>query len=64
MANRMFSLPVTFLNALTSSVVTFRSARAPIRCTVAISSSTSVSVISCCRVCSSAASNVSISGPG
>ncbi len=36
MENRRFSLPVTFLNALISSLVTLRSARAPIRCTVAI----------------------------
>jgi len=42
----MFSLPVTFLNALINSLVTLRSALAPIRCTVATNSSTSVSVIS------------------
>jgi len=60
----MFSLPVTRLNALTSSSVTFLSARAPMRCTVEISSSTRVSVISRSRVCSSAASRVSISGSG
>lgn len=54
----MFSLPDTFLNALMSCSVTFFSARAPIRCTVEISSSTSVSVISRSRSCSSAASNV------
>jgi hypothetical protein len=45
-ANRMFSLPVTRLNALTSSSVTRFSARAPIRCTVEISNSTNASVIS------------------
>src|SRR5664280_2395646 len=44
--NRMFSLSVTFLKALISSAVTFFSARALIRCTVAINSSTSVSAIS------------------
>jgi hypothetical protein len=42
----MFSFPVTRLNALMSSLLTLLSARALIRCTVAISSSTSVSVIS------------------
>ena len=51
--------PVTRLNALTSSSVTFCSARAPIRCTVEISRSTRVSVISRSRSCSSAASSVS-----
>nr|WP_256260389.1 hypothetical protein [Streptomyces atratus] len=51
-------MPDTFLNALMSCSVTFFSARAPIRCTVEISSSTSVSVISRSRSCSSAASNV------
>ena len=45
-------------------VVTFRSARAPIRCTVEISRSARVSVISRCRSCTSAASRVSISGRG
>ncbi len=44
--NKMFSLPPTRLNALMSSSVTFRSARAPIRCTVAISRSTKLSVTS------------------
>ena|GEM_PF-5472218 len=39
---RMFSLPVTFFNALISSLVTRRSARAPIRCTVAFNNSTKV----------------------
>jgi hypothetical protein len=58
MANRMFSLPVTRLNALISSSVTFRSARAPIRCTVAISRSTRLSVTSRSRSASSAASKV------
>ena len=58
MANRMFSLPVTRRNALTSSPVTFRSARAPIRCTVAISTSTRLSVTSRSRPASSAASKV------
>lgn len=58
MANRMFSLPVTRRNALISSSVTFRSARAPIRCTVAISRSTRLSVTSRSRSASSAASRV------
>jgi hypothetical protein len=60
----MFSLPVTFLNALISSLVTRRSARAPIRCTVAINNSTKVSVISRSRWWTSAASNVSVNGRG
>jgi hypothetical protein len=38
----MFSFPVTRLNALTNSSVTRFSARAPIRCTVQINSSTKV----------------------
>ncbi|WP_131884594.1 hypothetical protein [Actinomadura sp. KC345] len=46
------------MNALTSSLVTFCSARAPIRCTVAISRSTSESVTSRSRSTNSAANNV------
>ncbi|MFE9123167.1 hypothetical protein [Streptomyces sp. NPDC007172] len=57
-------MPDTFLNALTSCSVTFLSARAPIRCTVEISNSTNVSVISRSRSCSSAASNVTRSATG
>lgn len=60
MANRMFSLPATLRNALISSSVTFRSARAPIRCTVAISRSTRLSVTSRSRSYSSAASRVTV----
>ncbi len=52
------------VKALTSSLVTFFSARAEIRCTVEINSSTSVSVISRSRSCTSAASSVSRSGIG
>lgn len=59
---RMFSLPDIFLNVLTSCSVTFFSARAPIRCTVEISNSTSMSVISRSRSCNSAASSVTRSG--
>ena len=62
--NRMFSLPVTRLNAFTNSCVTRFSARAPIRCTVAINRSTSVSVISRSRACSNAASSVNRNGSG
>jgi len=58
MANRMFSLPDTRLKALISSLVTFCSARAPIRRTVAISRSTSESVTSRSRSTSSADSSV------
>ena len=57
-------MPVTRLNSLTSSLVTRFSARAPIRCTVEISSSTRVSVISRHRQCSSAASSVSFTRSG
>jgi len=64
MANRMFSLPVTRLNAFTNSCTTRLSARAPMRCTVEISSSTRASVISRCRECSSAASRVSFTVSG
>jgi hypothetical protein len=64
MANKMFSLPVTFLKALTSSWVTRRSARALIRCTVEIRRSTRVSVISRSRQCNSAASSTNRSSVG
>jgi hypothetical protein len=57
--NSRFSLPVTFLNSAISSLVTLRWARASMRCTVAISNSTSASVISRSRNLSSAASMVS-----
>ncbi len=57
-------MPVTRLNSRISSSVILRSARALMRCTVAISRSTSVSVISRSLACSSAASRVSRSGSG
>jgi len=58
------SLPCTRLNAFTSSVVTFCSARAPIRCTVDSSRFTSASVISRRRQYSNAASNAIRSSTG
>ena len=58
MWNRMFSLPVTRLKALISSLVTLRSARAPMRCTVAISRPTSESVTSRSRSAGRADSRV------
>lgn len=57
----MFSFPVTRLSALISSLVTLLSARALIRCTVAISNSTNVSVISRSRSQTSAANNSTVS---
>ena len=62
--NRMFSLPVTRRNSATSWSLTRFSARARTRCTVPISRSTSVSVISRCRACSNAASSVNRSSTG
>ena len=47
--NRMFSLPDTRFSSATKSLVTLVSARALILCTVAMSRSTRVSVISRCR---------------
>jgi len=44
--NKMFSLPDTRFSSATKSLVTFVSARALIRCTVAMSKSTRASVIS------------------
>jgi hypothetical protein len=61
---RMFSFPVTRLNALISSLVTSLSARALIRCTVAISNSTIVSVISRSRSQTSAANSSTVSSRG
>ncbi|MGI5122167.1 hypothetical protein ACQEU5_21910 [Marinactinospora thermotolerans] len=49
---------MTRLKALISSLVTLRSARAPMRCTVAISRSTSESVTSRSRSTSNADSRV------
>jgi hypothetical protein len=52
MLNRMFSLPVTFFAmSETNCSLVLVSARALIRCTVAISSSTRPSVISRSRQC-------------
>ena len=62
--NSSFSLPATRLNSPISSSLTFFSAFAPILCTVEISRSTSVSVISRSRAYSSAASSVSRSARG
>src|SRR6266704_2278280 len=62
--NRMLSLPETRLRSETSSSTTFFSARALIRRTVAMSRSTSVSVISRSRQYSRAASRVSLISSG
>ncbi|WP_322769178.1 hypothetical protein [Frankia sp. Cr1] len=58
----MFSLPDTRLKALISSLVTFCSARALIRCTVAMSRSTSESVTS--RPTSNADNSVTVASCG
>lgn len=60
MVNSRLSLPDTRLKALMSSSVTLRSARAPTRWTVAISSSTKASVTSRSRSTSNAASRVMV----
>jgi len=62
--NKMFSLPDTRFRSATNSPTTRRSARALILCTVAISRSTRVSVISRPRQYSSAASSVSLISSG
>ena len=62
--SRMFSLPVTRRISRRNACSTRFCARALIRCTVEISSSTSVSVISRCREYASAASNVTLTGFG